>query len=39
LEDDRQKLEGYLARKWGLTDKLPNGHPYKAVRGTLILFK
>ena len=26
---DRQKLEGYLAWKWGLTYALPNGHPYK----------
>jgi len=26
---DRQKLEGYLAHKWGLTDNLPSGHPYK----------
>jgi hypothetical protein len=27
----RQKLEGYLAHKWGLTDSLPAGHPYKAT--------
>jgi hypothetical protein len=27
--DDRQKLEGYLAYKWGLTDKLPANHPYR----------
>ena len=27
--DDRQKLEGYLAWKWGLTYALPNSHPYK----------
>jgi hypothetical protein len=27
--DDRQKLEGYLAHKWGLTYALPNDHPYK----------
>jgi hypothetical protein len=26
---DRQKLEGYLAHKWGLTDNLPANHPYK----------
>lgn len=26
---DRQKLEGYLAWKWGLQGKLPNTHPYK----------
>jgi endonuclease/exonuclease/phosphatase family metal-dependent hydrolase len=24
----RQKMEGYLAHKWGLTAKLPVGHPY-----------
>jgi hypothetical protein len=26
---DRQKLEGYMAHKWGLTDNLPANHPYK----------
>ena len=26
---DRQKIEGYLAHKWGLTANLPNDHPYK----------
>lgn len=26
---DRQKLEGYLAHKWGVTADLPSGHPYK----------
>jgi hypothetical protein len=26
---DRQKLEGYLAHKWGLTANLPSDHPYK----------
>ena len=26
---DRQKLEGYLAWKWGLTNNLPANHPYK----------
>jgi hypothetical protein len=25
----RQKIEGYLANKWGLTANLPAGHPYK----------
>jgi hypothetical protein len=25
----RQKIEGYLAHKWGLTGNLPVGHPYK----------
>lgn len=24
-----EKLEGYLAHKWGLTASLPSGHPYK----------
>jgi hypothetical protein len=27
--DLRQKVEGYLAHKWGLTANLPAGHPYK----------
>jgi hypothetical protein len=27
--DNRQKLEGYLAHKWGLTANLPSDHPYK----------
>jgi len=31
---DRQKLEGYLAHKWGLTANLPNDHPYKLVGPT-----
>jgi hypothetical protein len=26
---DREKLEGYLAWKWGLEANLPNGHPYE----------
>jgi hypothetical protein len=25
---DRQRVEGYLAHKWGLTANLPAGHPY-----------
>ena len=25
---DRQKMEGYLAHKWGLEGNLPAGHPY-----------
>jgi hypothetical protein len=33
--DDRQKLEGYLAHKWGLTAELPSDHPYKTVRPTV----
>lgn len=27
--NERQKLEGYLAHKWGLASKLPANHPYK----------
>jgi hypothetical protein len=30
----RQKLEGYLAHKWGLTANLPGDHPYKTVGPT-----
>ena len=26
---DREKVEGYLAHKWGLEGNLPSGHPYK----------
>jgi hexokinase len=28
---DRQKIEGYLAWKWGLQGNLPAGHPYKTI--------
>lgn len=28
---DRQKLEGYLAWRWGLQGSLPGGHPYKST--------
>lgn len=28
---DRQRLEGYLAHRWGLTGNLPGGHPYKTT--------
>jgi hypothetical protein len=28
--DNRQKVEGYLAHKWGLAANLPADHPYKA---------
>jgi hypothetical protein len=31
---ERQKLEGYLAHKWGLTANLPADHPYKTVEPT-----
>ena len=27
--EERQKMEGYLAHKWGLTNSLPANHPYK----------
>lgn len=30
--DLRQKIEGYLAWKWGLVDNLPANHPYKTER-------
>jgi hypothetical protein len=26
---DKERIEGYLAHKWGLTANLPAGHPYK----------
>lgn len=29
--DTRQKIEGYLAHKWGTTSSLDAGHPYKSV--------
>lgn len=28
----RQRIEGYLAHKWGLTSKLPVAHPYKYLK-------
>ena len=28
---DRQKLEAYLAHKWGLSSHMPNSHPYKSA--------
>ena len=31
---ERQKIEGYLAHKWGLTANLPASHPYKTVEPT-----
>lgn len=30
-ESDRQKLEGYLAHKWGFASSLPTGHPYRSA--------
>ena len=32
---DRQKIEGYLAWKWGLEANLPSGHPYKSAAPTV----
>jgi hypothetical protein len=32
--DTRQRIEGYLAHKWGLEANLPNDHPYKTVGPT-----
>jgi len=29
-ETERDKMEGYLAHKWGLEANLPGGHPYKS---------
>jgi hypothetical protein len=33
-DSNRQRIEGYLAWKWGLTANLPAGHPYKTVGPT-----
>lgn len=33
--DTRQRLEGYLAHKWGLAGSLPAGHPYKSAAPTI----
>ena len=30
-QEQRQRIEGYLAHTWGLTANLPAGHPYKAA--------
>jgi hypothetical protein len=32
--DTRERIEGYLAHKWGLTAGLPGGHPYKTTAPT-----
>ena len=32
---DRQKIEGYLAHKWGLEGNLPSDHPYKTQKPTV----
>ncbi len=34
-DSDRQKIEGYLAHKWGMQASLPNGHPYKSSAPTV----
>lgn len=34
-DHDRQKVEGYLAHKWGLAVNLPSDHPYKTVAPTI----
>jgi hypothetical protein len=30
LQANRERVEGYLAHKWGLTASLPSAHPYKS---------
>jgi len=32
---DRQRIEGYLAHKWGLTTNLPTDHPFKNSKPTI----
>lgn len=32
---NREKMEGYLAHKWGLTALLDSGHPYKSAAPTV----
>lgn len=34
-DSTRQRIEGYLAHKWGLAANLPNDHPYKSAAPTL----
>ena len=33
---DREKIEGYLAHKWGLQANLPAGHTYKSAAPTIV---
>jgi hypothetical protein len=37
--ENRQKMEGYLAHKWGLEANLPSGHPYKTSAPTTYVNK
>ena len=32
----RQKIEGYLAHKWGMESKLPSSHAYKVGKPALV---
>jgi hypothetical protein len=32
--EDREKIEGYLAWKWGINSKLPSGHTYYSAAPT-----
>ena len=34
-QDTIQRIQGYLAHKWGLTANLPAGHPYKSAAPTV----
>jgi hypothetical protein len=34
-DETRQKIEGYLAHKWGLASNLPSDHPYKTAAPTV----
>ena len=34
LDTDRERVEGYLAHKWGLEGSLPSGHLYKSAAPT-----
>jgi len=34
--DDKERMQGYLAWKWGLEGSLPAGHPYKTSRPFLL---
>lgn len=33
--DNRQRMEGYLAHKWGLTANLPANHPFRSAAPTI----